>query len=387
MYFKLIFLRCVLFLTTTCLFSQDGITKILWDKINDKPIAYATIKGGTFYAISNEDGFFEFDNDFDSLTIQNVAYETLRISRVSLQKKDTIYMMPTVYKLDEVVVEKDDRFNTVVKTIVTDYALEPHQESFFLRAIVRKNDSIYKIVDFSGLLERKTLFGTIKHPFPKENYIVQVDNVRKVGMENRILDFELFSFEKLLTQIASVYFSPKVFDITYQISEDYTKMTFNPKNNKDTFIRAVYVVDNECNTFNQVEVIYDNKDANFEHKKDVKFRTLYAHTKSNFQRNTMTNKLQLNMAVFKADTEVFTNKDRAVFKVEYVFYATPLLVHKKINPNVNIKKDIFDINGKYNSVYWENNEILPLTTEMQSFIREMKTKGKKTEFRVKTNIK
>ena len=48
---------------------------------------------------------------------------------------------------------------------------------------------------------------------------------------------------------------------------------------------------------------------------------------------------------------------------------------------------MFDLNIKYDPEYWKNNEILPLTNEMQEFINKVNSSGKNSDFRTKTNIK
>lgn len=253
---------------------------------------------------------------------------------------------------------------------------------------MRKNNNLYKIVDFSGYLERKTLFGTRKKPMPKKNYIVQIDNIRKVGKENRSIDFELFSFKYLLNNMSSVYLSPKIYNLSYKISknEEYSKILLNPKNDSITFTNAHYTLNND-NTFNEVEIVNKNENSLFEKIKDVRFRTIFFYTKSNFARNIKTNKLQLNKSIVKAIAEVYPNEAKDVFDVSYIFYARPVYNRVKLKNNINLKKDMFELKGEYNSEYWENHKILPLTNEMQKFINMVNSSKNKSDFRTKTNMK
>ena len=175
------------------LFGQELSINVLWDKADNIPISYATIKGLENYAISNEDGVFEFQKTESKITIQSVVYETLEIDYEFLKANDTIFMKPLTYELDEVVISKDGLYTQMLKTVLTDYALETHKEKFFLRAVIRKNNELYKIVDFSGLIEKQALFDTRSKPMPKKNYKVQIENIRKVGIEDRDIDFRVSS--------------------------------------------------------------------------------------------------------------------------------------------------------------------------------------------------
>ena len=71
-----VYLHIALF-SLNCISGQESTVNILWDKLENIPISYATIIGLENYAISNEDGVFEFQNTDSKITIQSVVYETL----------------------------------------------------------------------------------------------------------------------------------------------------------------------------------------------------------------------------------------------------------------------------------------------------------------------
>jgi hypothetical protein len=363
--------------------------KIIWDDQERTPIEYATVKSSDNYAISNENGEFSMENLKGILNIQRLGYQNIEISSEYFIKNDTIKMMPYVYQLEEIVVTKDDKFKKMVSTILTDYALEPHQENFFLRVILKKNDEYYKIIDFSGNLERKTLFDVSSKPMPKNNYAVSIKNMRKVGFENRDLDFEMLSFENFFTRIATIYLSPKIYNFKNNVSQDnsYTKLEVTPKDLNETKTTGYYLINNIDNSFN--EVFISNKDNNIEFSKkgSLRYRTTNYELKTNFKRNEISNKYQLNMAVFKNNVETVLDNDKNNFEITYIYYSTPLNSNSNIKNNINLNNDMFDLNIKYNPEYWKNHEILPLTNEMQEFINKVNSTGKNSDFRTKSNIK
>ena len=379
----------IMFLTYLNSYSQSKISRVLWNKVDNLPVEYATINSNENYTISNENGVFEFEKTSKKITIQNIAYVKLELDYDFLVRNDTIYIEPSVYELDEVIIKKDSEFNNMLRTILTDYALEPQQEKFFLRATIKKNNEYYKIVDFSGHLEKETLFDTRTKPMPKKNYIVQIDNIRKAGFENREYDFELFSFKTLLNRIVSIYLSPKIYNLNYEKSEinDFIKINITPKNVNETTTTGYYLVNESDNTFNEVYILNENKDAEFDKIRDIKFRTPFFELKSNFKRNVETNKLQLNQAKIKSKTEVHSKNGTDIFEVNYIFYANPISKPIEIKNNIKLTKDMFELKGKYDSKYWKKNEILLLTKEMQEFINKVNTSNNKSDFITQTNMK
>lgn len=131
-------LKLIFFFTTTiyCIqtYAQNN-KKVIWDADQKIPVPYAAIKSDGNYAVSNEKGEFFIDKLTGALTIQRLGYQKLKMNTDYFQKNDTILMKPLMYELQEVALVNDSKFRKMINTILTDYALEPHQESFFLRAI------------------------------------------------------------------------------------------------------------------------------------------------------------------------------------------------------------------------------------------------------------
>ena len=258
---KKIFLLITLISYFTNINAQNN-KKVIWDALEKIPIQYATIKCANNYAISNENGEFDIVNLSGILNIQRLGYQNIEINLDVIQKNDTIFMNPNVYQLEEVVVVKDNKYKKMINAILSDFALERHQETFFLRAVLKKNKEFYKIIDFSGNIEKKALFDVSTKPMPKKNYIVDVKNMRKVGFENRSVDFEMLSFETFLTRIATIYLSPKIYNFSNNRSQDnsYTKLEATPKDVNETKTNGYYVINNLDNSFNEVFIF--NKDNN-----------------------------------------------------------------------------------------------------------------------------
>ena len=224
---------------------------------------------------------------------------------------------------------------------------------------------------------------------PKKNYIVQIENIRKAGIEGRNYAFGLNSFETFLTRIASIYFVPKFYKFSYKntIDDNFSKIIVSAKDAKVTTTDGYYLVDNGNNTFNEVYLIDNNKNAEFILKRSVKYRNVFFEQKTNFKRNIKTNKYQLNFSIVKLNVEVISDNKTDVFEVTQIYNAIPTESKPRLKNNIGSSDDMFDINGKYDPVYWENHDILPLTKEMQEFINMVNSSSKKSDFKTKTNIK
>ena len=383
----------VLILTLTLLinpgfvFSQTT-SNVLWDKEENKPIPFATIKGTVNYSISNEDGVFELEKMDGKITIKNVVYETLETDYDFLTRNDTIYMKPLTYELDEVIITKDGPYTQMLKTVLRDYALEPHKEEFFLRAVIRKNGLLYKIIDFSGRLEKKSLFDTRSKPMPKKNYKVQIDNIRKVGLNDRDIDVLMFSFKQFFTNLIKLSFDKDDFDITYEstATKDSRKIILAPKDKEKTKFRGYYIL-NQDNTFREVDITYSNDSPDYKSKDSIKYRTETVNWRSSFERNEKTGKLQLNKGKIVAGLELIRDGATEIYDFTYIYHANPIDNNTRIKNNINLDKDMFKLKSKYNPDYWENHEVLTLTNEMQEFINKVNAMGKNSNFKTKTNMK
>src|SRR5690606_26571580 len=97
---------------------------------------------------------------------------------------DTIYLNQNPIVLDEIILKDYKRI--VFKTygnIQKNYPHFDHVDGFFLRCILRRNDSIIKIEDVSGKVKRNSMFAS--REIPELNFEFQLFNQRKLGLLNK----------------------------------------------------------------------------------------------------------------------------------------------------------------------------------------------------------
>lgn len=235
---------------------------MLWSKVENKAIEYATIKENEDYTISNENGVFEIEKTSSNITIQSLIYEKLNSDFEFLKVNDTIYLNPLTYELAKITISKDGLYKKMRKNVLKRYALKPHKEKFFLRAVIRKNNKFYKIIDFSGLVEKKTLFDTKRYPMSKKNYKIQIDTIRKAGIENKNIGFKMVSFREFFSYLITLSFSDKGFKISYEDTknEDFTKIILEAKEKSEIYNNGYYILDEDDN-FKEANVTWTNNSS------------------------------------------------------------------------------------------------------------------------------
>lgn len=102
-------ITCLLFLIAyISSYSQNHVEGYIYDKTNNQPLPYATIKlvKGKTYTITNEDGKFEIEeiNALDSLEVRYLGFEPKKVSASYFLKNPNLYLSPYISSLDEVIV-------------------------------------------------------------------------------------------------------------------------------------------------------------------------------------------------------------------------------------------------------------------------------------------
>lgn len=368
------------------IFSQKTYTGIVLDKKTLTPIEFVDVFNNANFTITNEDGKFDFTSSYDSIKFNFLGYKTLKKTIGGLPKNGVIYLEPKAFELDEVFIsDKNSIFKKMAATIKDDFTNQSYNEEFFLRTILKRNDSIIKIQDLNGVVNRKTLFSTTKNPMPKKNYTVYINNMRKAGYIEEGVLFKLFGFNELLTNFVRISASPKFFNFKKTRLEDASliKLDFTPKVTTNNFT-GHYIISSSDFSLSKVFWI-DNNTRDFTVKKNIKYRTIKNVLAVHFFKEKVTDKYRIDNAKSRTIVEVFDNKNkRIVYDVTYIYKTAKVYSENKKGENkASIKKDIFKIKHPYEKEYWENSQHLKLTDEMIDFLNTLD----KTNYKTVTNFK
>ncbi len=362
-----LFLFIILFLSKS--YSQNQLEGLILDQDTKKPIEYADVFNNKDFTSSNADGKFIFKSKQDSIRIHILGYDPVATTFQEL-KSDTIYLTNRFEVLEEIVLSPANLLNPVLKNIHENYPFEAFTESFFLRSVLRKDGEIVKLQDLSGSINRKTLLSTSTNPMPKKNYEVHVENMRKAGVEENVIYFELYSFEQFLTAIIAIAIDQKQFDFVETKSEkdNLVKYEFSPNSGNNSNTAGHYLVNTTDNAFNEFYSLDINKKAKFRERRGVKDRTTHYELLVNFKKNMDLGKYFIDKAKLKAMVEV-REKDKSpiFYDVEYLWLANPT-INQKMDRKVSLSKDIFKLNATYDKDFWNGQNMLLLTEEMEKFL-------------------
>jgi hypothetical protein len=69
------------------------------------------------------------------------------------------------------------------------------------------------------------------------------------------------------------------------------------------------------------------------------------------------------------------------------YFTTNNVFNEKIHPNFSVAKDIFKANFPYSVDFWDNQNQLPLTSELKVFLKKVEeNKNKKKEYEIIGNF-
>ena len=359
------------------LYSQLIVKKHIIDKQTKQPLVSVIIHNTNNYTLTNDDGLFVFYtiHAYDSISIKLLGYETIRTTAEQLSKeKDTLFLLPKPIELSEVVVETNQEIlSQTYRKALENYPNEPFVEDFFLRTILKKNGQILKIEDIGGRVKRNKLLGLSK------DLIVdfQILNMRKFGIENKDKyseDFSLLSLREVFLWYSSLFFIDYQnfnFSTPIPIDDIHKKIAYFPKKNNFYDGEGYFVINTEdysiTERYHKInEEIIDK--IPFTKKLWTKYRTSYYSLKEKCEKN-IKGKYFIASVSLQQQVEVYNKSNKNNYDIEYQIIITlPFSDISTFKANVSSKKELFKLNFPYNKNFWEKQNQLPLTEEIQFFL-------------------
>jgi len=380
-------MRILNFIIILCPFllgAQNRINGTIVDTKTLKPLEFVDVYTNQANTSSNAEGKFEITTSATSVSFTLLGYENKLLTLKEI-KGDTIFLKNKFVALEEVLLSNSE-VKPIVKmyrSIPENYPSETYSEEFFMRCLLKKDGAIVKLQDLSGLIERKMLFSTSKNPMPRNNYTVEIQNMRKAGVKEEDIYFEMFSMNEFLKALITIYMSPELYDFETIHSTDkdqsVVKYNFTPKPSSNLATNGFYLVNPEDKAFSQYYMTNIQENKKFTKKRDVKYRTYFYEIDMRFKKDTINKKYYLNKAKLAVKVEVINKESKGSFyEAEYQFFT---LNHGnvKVDDNFSMRRDLFKIDKDYNPQFWNNQNQLLLTSEMKSFLQGL-TGEDKSEF-------
>lgn len=369
--------------------AQTVFKGIVLDESTKEPIEFVDVISNRNYTISNNDGQFEIEIDSNRIDFQMLGYE--KISKKANHLKlsgDTILLKSKFVELDEVVVtNKTFPLGDYIK-IGGNYPFESFSEAFFLRMLLKKNDTIQKLQDISGLIRRKQLLATGEKPKPKNNVEVQITNMRRAVRKEDEIYFEMWGFDQMDKMFSSIAMSPKLYDFGKNTSLDknLTKLTFKAKSLQHNLSAyGHYVINSSDKAIQDFYLIDPNPADSYEENSDVKYRTIFFEMNINYKKDINDNQYYMDKAKINATVELF-DKDNLknepiIYNASYIWFGLNRIDYT-VKRNVSSSKDVFKLDFPYNDSFWKGQNILLLTDEMQSFLNSLPKLENRAKFKI-----
>jgi|SRR5690606_29255640 len=371
-------------------FCQNQISGIVVDEATKLPINAASVSNQTDYTITNEDGYFLFISNSDSLKISKLGYDDLNLTFDEFNS-DTIFLSPkgTVLLDEATIVNYPSLMKNVYLNVEKNYPHKPFVDQFFLRTILKRNNEIYRFEDIQGKIKRNTLF--LSQDIKTADFEFQILNQRKAGLsfkKNMALEIEFHSLKQLFDFFSSVFIDLKGFSFHYEnIDENYVKVTFTPRPDFKNRSLGYYVIDKRDYSIKEYFIKTNPEffdEIEFTKKQGFKFRTTDNELFVRYSKNTQSEKYYISDARIHQTLEVIErNGEKTIYNVENQLVNVKNADKEGFNSNIAKNRRLFDINFDYDEDFWKNQNQLLLTNELESFINsEVDAK----EFKVISNF-
>ncbi|MEM1340601.1 MAG: hypothetical protein AAF634_18220 [Bacteroidota bacterium] len=370
--------------------AQNQKLGVVLDSATRKPVALVDVFNRIDNTITNAEGAYFILTDGDSLSFQKIGYAKTVVPFSKLE--DTLLLPPSPMELDEVVlIQPKSLWNRVRDSLRSNYQLTPFKERFFLRCVLRKNGEIVRIQDISGKLKRKTMFYNQDMEANQSDFEFEISHMRKVGIEKDEKDvyFTSFSLADILFETIRMNATGPGFELTEQLFENERRARIVFQSDT-TFAglntRGHYIINTDNNAIESFEVKTTIDRDNYFKNGPIRSRTIARDQKAFFSKSEKEGRYFQSISTMLFTIEItHTKKDfRYRYTSEYILKTYDHNGKFKFSKNVNSKKDVFKLKHPYDEHFWNNQNDLLLTSEMEAFIEKM-AKGN-TKFKVRSNL-
>lgn len=378
-----------LFFSAIC-FSQQSHSGIVVEANGMETLEFVSVFNSADQTMTNEDGRFQFSSELDSVYFYSPGYEKLKTTFTGL--KDTIYLQKNVVNLVEVVVTNAKTILQRIKdSLSINYVFTPHTETFFIRALLRRNDTIIRLQDMQGNLKRKTLIYTGDLDLEKKDYEVELLQMRQIGIkkdENNVY-FVFPSFFEIFSEFVRINAMGPDFEVIEKPLEntDEINVTFTYGDGENTGLQyGDYLINNKDNailSFNvsAVPPIPESKQNETQYTRTTRIESATYFTKDKLHKHYFMNYGKRKVVV---ESKTKDQEEPTKFQIEIILHTTNPFSKLDVKSNVSEQKDVFKLKSSYDAAFWQSQNQLLLTDEMLEFLARLKDDN--TEFKVLSNL-
>lgn len=365
------------------------ISKTIVDKTTKLPLENVSTYNDEDNSTTNQEGLFVFISDKNEINFNLLGYNSLKTSFEALEKQDTIFMEAKAFELKEIAVTNLEPFIKKVYGKMGENYISNYTANFFLRNVLIKDNNIVMLQDIHAKRG--------KNANPKNSNEIEVLNMRKTSFfeKKNQIDFKFPHLNEFFSNLfpsldKNIFIEENYNDV------DFRKILFEAKEkNVEGQISTGYFIINR-NDYAVVEffiTMRDNPEV-VPYKKftlsSVQYRTTKYEKLMKFSKNKTLKKYYLQLSKLTAKVEVIpaTKGENAFsFKLNMDYFTTNGITNEKVEPNFATDKDVFKAKFPYSAEFWNNQNQLPLTTELKDFLKRVSiNKDKKKEFEIIGNF-
>jgi hypothetical protein len=366
------------------------ISKTIVDKTTKAPLENVIIFNENDYSTTNSEGKFAFVSQKNEINLNLLGYNSIKTTFDKLKNdNDTIYMETKAIQLQEVVVSNTEEYMKKVYDKFYDNLLQNYTIDFFLRNVFKKDQVNILLQDIYARKNQKAN--------QKKNLAIEILNMRKTSLFEKKdhLNFEFPDFDRLFTIIVPQIDLCNFTEIPFNDS-DFKKVLFetNEKHQSGQTLKGYFIINRKDYAVVEytLSIIEDPEKITY---KELSFsRGKYRTTKwekfTQFTKDATSNKYYVSNINFDNQIEIIDSKKSEkpfYYDFNMGFFVTNKPSNEKVNSNFDSDKDIFKAKFRYSKDFWNAQNQLPLTNELQLFLKSVEEKKDKTkEFEIIANF-
>jgi hypothetical protein len=186
-------LCCLVFISGVGRSQVFNVNKLIVDKETKFPLENVSVSNDIDNSSTNHEGYFIFNSSKNEINFNLLGYNSFKTTFENIENKDTIFMESKAFILDEVVVSNVEPFMKKVYDKMNDNFIKEYAVNFFLRSVLKNEDSIIILQDIQG---KRGKYDNSKNP-----YDIEVVNMRKTSLfeKKNALDFTLPYFNQFFS--------------------------------------------------------------------------------------------------------------------------------------------------------------------------------------------
>jgi len=373
-----------------CLFSYSQnfqISKIVVDINTKKPLESVIIFNENDYSTTNADGKFVFVSQNNEVNLSLLGYDKIKTSFEKLKNtKDTIFMQMKDNQLQEVVVNSASSYMKKVFDRMKDNYLQNYTVNFFLRSTLQKDTVTIVLQDIYAKKNRNTN--------KEQNTSVEILNMRKISLfvkkENMSYKFPGFNdfFTTAIPEIDKCSFTEVSFN-----DQDFKKIEFQTKekNSWGQIWSGYFIINRKDYAIVEYNLIAISDPDDVPYKsillRNGQYRTVKWNKLVQYSKDIASNKYYLSSSKFENSLEAKVDQKTIYYDYNMNYFVTNSPTNEKVRSNFSIEEDVFKAKFSYSKDFWDHQNQLPLTKELEGFLKSvLEKKEKKKEYEVIGNF-